>query len=49
MAIWKFEKCGHEKEGRCKLRKCPECSEAGSFAKKEKSESAGCGCSCSSK
>lgn len=48
MAVWKCEKCGYEKEGRCKPRKCPECSEAGSFLKKEESDSAGCGCSCSS-
>jgi rubrerythrin len=34
MAIWKCEKCGHEKEGRCKPKKCPACEGAGSFVKK---------------
>lgn len=33
MALWKCEKCGHEKEGRCKPRKCPSCEEAGTFVK----------------
>ncbi|GEM_PF-1278890 len=26
MAIWKCEKCGAEKEGRCKPKKCPACA-----------------------
>ena len=25
MAVFKCSACGHEKEGRCKPRKCPEC------------------------
>ncbi len=33
MAIWKCAECGHEKEGRCKPRKCPQCTAADSFAK----------------
>lgn len=33
MAIWKCAKCGHEKDGRCKPRKCPQCNAADSFAK----------------
>ncbi|MCM2264400.1 MAG: rubredoxin [Desulfuromonadales bacterium] len=33
MAVWKCEKCGHAKEGRCKPRKCPQCNSADSFAK----------------
>lgn len=35
MAIWKCASCGHEKEGRCKPKKCPECQAQESFAKKE--------------
>ena len=35
MAIWNCEKCGYEKEGRCKPRKCPGCAESGSFVKQE--------------
>jgi rubrerythrin len=35
MAIWKCEKCGHEKEGRCKPKKCPTCEKPGSFIKKD--------------
>ena len=34
MAVWKCAKCGNEKEGRCKPRKCPQCNEADSYAKK---------------
>lgn len=34
MAIWKCEKCGEEKEGRCKPKKCPACQEAGGMVKK---------------
>jgi rubrerythrin len=34
MATWKCGQCGHEKEGRCKPRKCPQCTAADSFAKK---------------
>ncbi len=49
MAKWQCGKCGFEKEGRCKPRKCPECGESGSFAKKEGEATGGCGCSCSSK
>ncbi|HWR57079.1 MAG TPA: rubredoxin [Negativicutes bacterium] len=34
MAVWKCEKCGYEKEGRCKPKKCPSC-EGQQFVKKE--------------
>jgi rubrerythrin len=34
MAVWSCTKCGFEKEGRCKPRKCPTCQEADSFVKK---------------
>ncbi len=34
MATWQCEKCGTEKEGRCKPRKCPTCNEATVFVKK---------------
>ena len=33
MAIWKCEKCGFTKDGRCKPRKCEKCAAADSFAK----------------
>jgi len=33
MAQWKCSKCGFEKEGRCKPRKCPSCSESEVFVK----------------
>jgi rubrerythrin len=33
MALWSCEKCGYEKEGRCKPKKCPTCA-AGTFVKK---------------
>lgn len=35
VAVFKCAKCGHEKEGRCKPRKCPECESQNSFEKKE--------------
>jgi hypothetical protein len=35
MAVFKCEKCGATKEGRCKPKKCPECIEAGTMQKKE--------------
>jgi rubrerythrin len=35
MAVWKCEKCGFEKEGRCKPKKCPSCTEVGNFVKKD--------------
>ncbi len=41
MAIFKCTKCGFEKEGRCKPRKCSECWESWTFEKIEE----GC-CSC---
>ncbi len=33
MAVWKCSKCGFEKEGRCKPRKCSSCGAANSFGK----------------
>jgi rubrerythrin len=33
MALWNCVKCGYEKEGRCKPKKCPECNEAAEFVK----------------
>ncbi len=35
MAVWKCSACGHEKEGRCKPRKCPGCGGSDTFTKKE--------------
>lgn len=49
MAVFKCEKCGATKEGRCKPKKCPECSEAGTMQKQEEKKSSGCGCTCSAK
>jgi rubrerythrin len=34
MAIWKCAKCGYEKEGRCKPKKCPTC-QSPDFAKEQ--------------
>lgn len=34
MAVFVCKKCGHEKEGRCKPKKCPQCGEIGTFEKK---------------
>jgi len=48
MAVFKCEKCGATKEGRCKPKKCPECGEAGTMAKEE-AKGSGCGCGCKSK
>ena len=49
MALFKCEKCGATKEGRCKPKKCGECGESGCMAKEETSKSSGCGCSCKGK
>ncbi|AHF96660.1 MAG: RCKP-type rubredoxin-like domain-containing protein [Desulfurella sp.] len=35
MAVYKCEKCGYEKESKCKPRKCPQCGSKDSFKKKE--------------
>jgi len=35
MAVWNCEKCGYEKEGRCKPKKCPECNEQTVFVKQD--------------
>ncbi|NYE58020.1 MULTISPECIES: RCKP-type rubredoxin-like domain-containing protein [Carboxydothermus] len=35
MAVFVCEKCGYEKETRCKPRKCPQCGESNTFKKKE--------------
>lgn len=34
MAVWVCTRCGYEKEGRCKPRKCPEC-DGTEFRKKD--------------
>ncbi|MEW6522665.1 MAG: RCKP-type rubredoxin-like domain-containing protein [Bacillota bacterium] len=34
MAVWKCAACGHEKDARCKPRKCPQCEGKDTFAKK---------------
>ncbi|KXG76679.1 hypothetical protein AN618_14530 [Fervidicola ferrireducens] len=38
MAVWKCTACGHEKEGRCKPRKCPQCEAKDTFVKVESSK-----------
>ena len=38
MALFVCTSCGHEKEGRCKPRKCPDCSGQGTFEKKEEAK-----------
>jgi Fur family peroxide stress response transcriptional regulator len=35
MAVFKCEKCGASKEGRCKPRKCPKCGSEGTMKKKQ--------------
>jgi ABC-type ATPase with predicted acetyltransferase domain len=49
MAVFKCEKCGATKEGRCKPKKCPDCAETGTMAKQEDKKTSGCGCACSAK
>ena len=50
MAVFKCEKCGATKEGRCKPKKCPQCGESGCMGKQEEGKkSGGCGCACKSK
>ncbi|EEG76905.1 RCKP-type rubredoxin-like domain-containing protein [Dethiobacter alkaliphilus] len=35
MAVWQCPKCGLEREGRCKPKKCTTCDEQVAFEKKE--------------
>ena len=35
MALFKRSACGHEREGRCKPRKCPECEGKNTYEKVE--------------
>ena len=50
MAIWKCEKCGATKEGRCKPKKCAACGESGCMGKDEKAAAGNsCGCGCKKK
>ncbi|MBU0486181.1 MAG: hypothetical protein KKB30_16880 [Proteobacteria bacterium] len=50
MSVFKCEKCGDTKEGRCKPKKCSACGETGVMVKEEtKTSGCGCGCSCKSK
>ena len=48
MAIFKCEKCGATKEGRCKPKKCLDCGGSDCMIKKEE-KSSGCGCGCKAK
>ncbi len=41
MAVWVCPKCGAEREGRCKPKKCPNCGEV-EYAKKD--DGGGCCC-----
>ncbi len=49
MAVFKCEKCGVTKEGRCKPKKCDACGETGVMVKQDEGKSSGCGCKCGSK
>ncbi len=51
MAVFKCEKCGATKEGRCKPKKCPSCTETGCMQKQEEAAkpASGCGCACKGK
>jgi len=46
MSVFKCEKCGATKEGRCKPKKCPECAGSGTMQKQNDKKSSGCGCAC---
>ncbi len=46
MAVFKWEKCGATKEGRCKPKKCADCGETGVMVKQEDTKDSGCGCGC---
>jgi len=46
MAIFKCEKCGASKEGRCKPQKCPQCGEKGCMIKSEAAAGGKCGGGC---
>ena len=49
MSVFKCEKCGATKEGRCKPKACPECGAKESMAKSEcetAPKKSGCGCCC---
>jgi len=47
MAVFKCEKCGATKDGRCKPKKCPACAAEGCMQKQEEKKPAGgCGCCC---
>ena len=35
IASWNCENCGHEKEGRCKSKKCPSWAEMGTFGRRK--------------
>jgi len=48
MALFKCDKCGATKEGRCKPKNCPACKLADTMIKQD--EAAGsCGCGCKKK
>lgn len=51
MAVFKCDKCGATKEGRCKPQKCPQCGEKGCMAKEEAAAGGGnkCGGGCKSR
>ncbi len=52
MALFKCEKCGATKEGRCKPQKCPQCGERGCMLKNEGTDTAAgskCGGGCKAK
>ena len=49
MAIFKCEKCGATKEGRCKPKNCAACGESGCMAKQDEAKAGGCGCGCKGK
>ncbi|MFZ5775179.1 MAG: RCKP-type rubredoxin-like domain-containing protein [Thermodesulfobacteriota bacterium] len=50
MAIFKCDKCGATKEGRCKPKKCAACGGSECMSKQEEAKaSGGCGCGCKAK
>jgi ABC-type ATPase with predicted acetyltransferase domain len=49
MAIWCCPTCGHEKDARCKPKKCPDCDKPVEFAKKGEEVLSAATCACTTK
>ena len=49
MAIWCCPTCGHERDARCKPKKCPDCDKAVEFTKKGEEAPAAAACASTTK